>query len=376
MFRNSPSALSMAPPEGPNSGILVIKDEAAESKWLFGMLKDETVLVPPFPQNKKIWLSHTMVVGTNSMVDYIYALLIPVLNQPLSSNQYYIIKSNGSDKGLAYMCSKEENGSRLLGIADTPPQKFDPTNIYQEFEISNDMYYGKPNGFNFKSVASNGVTPYAMTHKNWRAYCKTLKTFQPTKEALGLDVTLRARLPPLTFSLPCNFSSPIVVGKWYCPFIFVREGDVDSQIKNSPYYEMTLQQNWVEVFGCGNNSGGRGVELDVLVEKEVVSVAGRVVAGVNIGDGAAWFGSSRVGLSMAIVERIKWEEEKGGFEWVREGGEKEVKVKRREEFEGVGMWRRFGCYVLVERFELRRMDGTLVLSWEFRHTNQIRTKWE
>lgn len=89
----------MAPPEGPNSGILVIKDEAAESKWLFGMLKDETVLVPPFPQNKKLWLSHTTVVGTNTFVDYIYALFIPVLNQPLSSGHYYIIKSRGGEKG-------------------------------------------------------------------------------------------------------------------------------------------------------------------------------------------------------------------------------------------------------------------------------------
>lgn len=99
LYRNSPSALSLPPPEGPSSGILVIKDEAAESKWLFGMLKDETVSVPPFPQNKKLWLSNTMVVGTNTFVDYIYALFIPVLDQPLSSNQYYIIKSQGSEKG-------------------------------------------------------------------------------------------------------------------------------------------------------------------------------------------------------------------------------------------------------------------------------------
>ncbi|XP_022981544.1 uncharacterized protein LOC111480602 [Cucurbita maxima] len=377
LYRNSPSALSLPPPEGPSSGILVIKDEAAESKWLFGMLKDETVSVPPFPQNKKLWLSNTMVVGTNTFVEYIYALFIPVLDQPPSSNQYYIIKSQGSEKGLAYVSSKDEVRSRLLGVADAPLQKFDPTNTYQQFEISNDTFCGKPNGFVFNSVASDGITPYSMTRKGWRAYTKTLDTFQPTAEALGLDAALRACLPQLTFSLPCRSSTPVVVGKWYCPFIFVRELGVDYQINNSPYYEMTLEQSWEDIFWCGNyRNAGRGVDVDVSVKKEVVSVEGKAVGGVSVSDGVAWLVPTRVGLSLAVVGRMRWEEQRGGFEWVGEGGEKEVKVKRREEFEGVGMWKRFGCYVLVERFVLKRRDGSLVLTWEFRHTHQIRTKWE
>jgi hypothetical protein len=36
----------------------------------------------------------------------------------------------------------------------------------------------------------------------------------------------------------------------------------------------------------------------------------------------------------------------------------------------------FGFYVLVERFEVKRMDGSLVLTYDFNHINQIREKWE
>jgi hypothetical protein len=31
MYKRNPSALSLPPPEGPNSGILIIQDEEAES---------------------------------------------------------------------------------------------------------------------------------------------------------------------------------------------------------------------------------------------------------------------------------------------------------------------------------------------------------
>jgi hypothetical protein len=51
-------------------------------------------------------------------------------------------------------------------------------------------------------------------------------------------------------------------------------------------------------------------------------------------------------------------------------------VKRVEEFGGDGGWKKFGCYVLVERFVLRRMDGSLVLTNDFKHTHQVRSKWE
>ena len=80
-----------------------------------------------------------------------------------------------------------------------------------------------------------------------------------------------------------------------------------------------------------------------------------------------------------------WDENCGvdGVVWFRGGevkGEKrKVVVNRREEFDGVmdgGGWKRFGCYVLVERFVLRTMDGSVVLTYDFKHTHHIRSKWE
>lgn len=63
---------------------------------------------------------------------------------------------------------------------------------------------------------------------------------------------------------------------------------------------------------------------------------------------------------------------------MQEGEEKKVRVvKERLKFKEMGKrWKRFGCYVLVERFVVKRMDGSLVLTWEFRHTHQLTAKWE
>ncbi|GLT63467.1 hypothetical protein SLA2020_360300 [Shorea laevis] len=94
-----------------------------------------------------------------------------------------------------------------------------------------------------------------------------------------------------------------------------------------------------------------------------------------------WFGNFRnvegkgdVGLSLAIVERMTWEMERLGWENGGENGEE--RIKRVEEDEvGIGKWRKFGCYVLVERFVLKRMDGSLVLTHDFRQTQLIRSKF-
>ena len=76
---------------------------------------------------------------------------------------------------------------------------------------------------------------------------------------------------------------------------------------------------------------------------------------------------------MEVVERMKWEQERAG--WV-DGAEKQVTVERREEFEGSSGWTKFGCYVLVERFVLKRMDKSIAIAFDFKHTHQIRCKWE
>ena len=103
---NQPSALSELPPEGPNSGILVIQDEESEPTCCFGLLKSDEVLDVPFPQNKDLTLRYSTSGGAgnnhSNHVEHFYAAFIPVLNLPLSSNRYYVIQTHGRHKG--YVC--------------------------------------------------------------------------------------------------------------------------------------------------------------------------------------------------------------------------------------------------------------------------------
>jgi hypothetical protein len=89
-----------------------------------------------------------------------------------------------------------------------------------------------------------------------------------------------------------------------------------------------------------------------------------------------------VGLDAVVWERMRWELERGG--WVAPapagngGGEERIERVERRDAGGQpepGHWRKFGCYLLVERFLLRRMDGSLALTCEFRHTDKINAKW-
>ena len=80
-----------------------------------------------------------------------------------------------------------------------------------------------------------------------------------------------------------------------------------------------------------------------------------------------------VGLSLEVFERMKWEQERVG--WVG-GNDRQVSLKRVEEFGGIGGWRKFGRYILAKRFVIKRMDGSLVLTYEFNHINKIQSKWE
>jgi hypothetical protein len=82
-----------------------------------------------------------------------------------------------------------------------------------------------------------------------------------------------------------------------------------------------------------------------------------------------------VGLDVVLWERMRWEMESGG--WVAPGngnGDRET-IERVERRDGLGQWHKFACYLLVERFLLKRTDGSLALTCEFRHTDKIKAKW-
>ncbi|XVF85677.1 hypothetical protein PTKIN_Ptkin17bG0135300 [Pterospermum kingtungense] len=389
MYKQKPSALSLPPPEGPNSGILVIQDEEAEPLCtccfrLLKAYKPNDLL--PFPQNKKIKLPCPT--GSRDSVNEV--VFIPVLDQPLSSNRYYALEAGGSHKGYACIYYHQfQFSSQFLSEAFTSlpeeyfhsfccgtcftyikPQPADYRDMYQQFEICP----AQGGGFLAKSVVPGGVPPEFLRRKGWR--CHTLIPHNFTlDEAPGLDTALRARLPKFNFPLSHTSSQPVVVGKWYCPFIFIKDGTPKDQMAKSMYYHMTLEQRWEQVFACDNGHNKDNVAvLDVTIEKEVVRVDGLKVSQDDreIDDGVMWFriGEVGVGLSMAIVERMKWEQERFGWS----GGSE--RVQRVEEFARNEVWNKFGCYVLVERFVLRRMDGNLVLTYDFKHIHHIRSKWD
>ncbi|KAL5791049.1 hypothetical protein ACOSQ2_005937 [Xanthoceras sorbifolium] len=389
MYKKFPSALQLPPPEGPNSGILVILDEEAEPTCCFGTCKSDELLELPFPQNKNLRTRYSTSTNDGTHVSYNKFVFIPVLNQPLSSNCYYAIQPRGSHKG-----SNEEDMTTCCFcrvVSDVKPQAFDPKNHYQQFEI----FSKGSSGFFAKSLAPDGFPPDFLRRKGCKLVMETARNFE-LDEAPGLDMELRARLPDFNFPLSNKSSKPVTVGKWYIPFIFIKEGTLEDQMNRSMYYETTLEQRWEQIFSCDNNGQKEDnnavvVVVDVVVEREVVSLFGGeretlVPADNHIErravDGVMWFKSSTtnsrdVGLSSEIVERMNWEEERVG--WVR-GNERQVSVKREEQccggVHGSDQWRKFGCYVLVERFVLKRMDGSLLLTYDFKHTHHIRSKWE
>jgi hypothetical protein len=101
MYKRNPSALSSAPPEGSNSGILIIQDEEVDLTCCFCCSKIDFVKDLPFPQNKNLTVSYTTSTGNNGQTinSTNQVIFIPVLNQPLSSNRYYVIERQGKHKG-------------------------------------------------------------------------------------------------------------------------------------------------------------------------------------------------------------------------------------------------------------------------------------
>ncbi|CAL0308027.1 unnamed protein product [Lupinus luteus] len=373
MYKRNPAALSQTPPPGPNSGYLVIMDEEAETYNCFGLCKDSVIRDLPFPQNKNLIVNYSS--------DDEDALFVPVLDQPLSSNRYYVIRRKGKHKGKAITSSREDDMETCLCCSfaqDVKPRPLDLSDEYQQVEIIK-----RNHGFHAKSVAADGIPPEFLRRKGWQIHAHTNYDYH-LGAASGLNESLRAQLPDFNFPLSNNQSESVIIGKWYCPFMFVKEGmRLKDQIKKSVFYKLTLEQRWEKVFSKENsNSGEVAVFVDVVIETDAAKVAGSdVVCDENdVQERVVWFKSfdekgaeKSVGLSLEIIERMKWEQERVG--WIG-GNDKQVRLERVEEFGGNNMWKYFSCYVLVESFVLKRMDGNLVLTYDYRHTRQIRCKWE
>ncbi|XP_068334220.1 uncharacterized protein [Pyrus communis] len=383
MYRKSPSTLSLHPPDAPHSGFLVITDEDAEahdaSCW--GLCKRRKLSKLPFPQDKILTIVYTSEFqeATKTKVWF-----IPVLDQPLSSHCYYVIKASGRHKGKAYRCARERDIVKCCFndfLGDKKPRVLNFRDIYQQVKI----HRFEGGGFFARAVAPDGVPPKFLNKKGWKVRSSSMYRSQ-LGEALGLDTSLRSRLPDFNFTVFQKRSRTSTVGSWYCPFVFVRErATIRQQMKKSKYYRVTFEQWWEEIYSCGNvNREGNVVNVSVDVQREVamVSAMQAVKDDRNGRTGFTWYKAHNpyskkvvsVGLSSAIVQNMRWVLEAGG--WVSGGDEMDVRVEKAEEITSATRWRKFGCYVLVESFSLKRMDGSFVWRSDFRHTDKIRCKWE
>ncbi|PON84666.1 hypothetical protein TorRG33x02_194930 [Trema orientale] len=171
--------------------------------------------------------------------------------------------------------------------------------------------------------------------------------------------SLRTRLPRLDSLLSNSSSVSMVVGKWYFPFVFIKEldGKLKEQTEKSVFYEMTLEQRWDRIFECDNI----GTDMKVVSSSR--------------GDQEEDQAERLLGLSILLTERMRWEQERVGC--LVDESERRVNVKRTEEFDGrdISKWNKFGCYVLVERFVLKIADGTILLTHDFKHISQISSIW-
>ncbi|TYI58313.1 hypothetical protein E1A91_D11G347800v1 [Gossypium mustelinum] len=358
------NAVELSAAAAPHSGIMVLRGregaDADEGKGLFQNGYAERLIKElPLPSN-------AMLINTDSdFGEYFY--FIPVLHQPLSSNRYHVIHADGKYKGLAVKCSTEDDMSYCCSrriIQDIEPKPFDHRDQYQQFRICSDdvgSFYAKP-------IVPHSFPPTFLRFK-FTLFVKKKRVHHLQDNARGLDDSIRSQLPEL------DSGTNMIIGKWYTPFVFVKESSMMRvQMEKSLFYIVTLEKLWEKICSWENDGSSKGdvMTLNVEIKRKIDFLFGvEVLRGSEMdNEGFVWFryGGEKLGLSLAVLEGMRWLEEVVG--WV-DGVERVERV-----VEIGGGRRRIDCYVLVERFALRRMDGTLVLNCDFRHTHEIRTKWE
>lgn len=399
LYRNHPGALYAQPlRDAPYSGQLVVSDEESEGIDLscYGIFRSNRIKRFPFPQDRILKVVNASV---HEDVSIKKVWFIPVIDQPLSSNRYYVIQAKGKHKGQAYTCSRE-NASAMCCFNDVRKYRktrpFDYRDRYQQVEIH--RYHS--GGFFAKSIEWDGNPPSFLRTSGWEVYSVKSYKFHLSK-APGLNISLLQELPELNVPLYSKCSTPIIIGKWYCPCVFVKDEAhrVKEQMRKSMFYELSLNLRWEQIYACGKESVAMDISQDIHQssghrENNIVVVVNQrvkrlvsLVCGVEAekdedrldAEGFVWFKAKEqhrskvgVGLSLAILEKIRLlQATRGWFD-----GHKEVRVKGRKEVRSDIVWRKFGCYVLVESFVLSRMDGSVLLTSIFRNTGKIECKWE
>uniref|UniRef100_A0A0D9X7S6 AAA+ ATPase domain-containing protein n=1 Tax=Leersia perrieri TaxID=77586 RepID=A0A0D9X7S6_9ORYZ len=355
------SRLAAQPPECGSSGYLVVKsddDDGGTRCW--GSCCGETrVRELPFPQNRVITVMDPAL-GESAGANADAVVFVPVPGTAPSLNRYYAVLAAGKHRGLVRACEREDDAvaARCFCrcVRDARPRPFDTGDVYQQMEIV-------PNegGFTARSVAADGIPYFLYRSKQWLAYASSKpKHHFDLGEALGrINNPIRSISPA---------SAAVAVGRWYTPFFFVKEHGVPlkAQIDRDTFYEIVLEQRWEGMAGDEPAArkrvliGGRGIE-----GKEEASTAGGDAGYVWFSAAATWPEGQRVGVHASVWEKMVWEEQKSG--WVADDEKDGGGVKKRMAGAGDGS----GCRsVLVERFSVKRTDGSVVVAFYFFHVNK------
>ncbi|KAL8471903.1 hypothetical protein ACS0TY_029222 [Phlomoides rotata] len=361
-YRNFRGALSEQPrADAPYTGHLVVSDEESEAMDSFccGIWKNHKIKRLPFPSDKILQVVHSSL-QEEATVTKIW--FIPVLGKRIHAQEGKIL------------------GCVALNDVVWTPK---PGLLIIEYQILEIRPYHS-GGFCARSVEWDGCPPSFLRRGGWEVYTYPSSRLH-LSETPGLrDNLTQTEFPEPNLPLHSRRSTPMVVGKWYCPFVYVKEEKmrVGDQMRKSLMYELRLKQWWEQIHLVENEDNRNNVvDVDTRVKRLLCLVEG--VEGEKDGgegsDGFAWFkvkgdcrGRGRVGLSSCLFEKMRWiQETRGWFD-----GEREVRVHGRKEIGSENVWRRFGCYMLVESFVLRRMDGSLLINFNFRNTERIVCKWE
>ncbi|XP_051230775.1 uncharacterized protein [Lolium perenne] len=355
LFKSHPDTASQPPPEGPNSGYIVVKgdDDGEDGETCcWGQCGGTRVRDLPFPQDRVLTLRYTEHHGESSSTYTDSVVFVPVPDAPLASNRYYAVIATGKHKGLVRTCSSEEDMAACCFcrcISDVEPRPFDPADVYQQIEI----VQRRRGRFTARAVAADGFPHFLYRKKYWRVYASKAKNHFDLGDAPGINAALRSR-QLADASLPT--AMPTVVGKWYCPFYLIKEDCMSrsEQMDRGVFYEVVLEQRW-ETVGDEIHGGSRLHSTRVLYGGDVEARGAHLHT-----DGYVFF---RVGPALSVIvhaslwDRMRWEAYRGG--WVDE-----------EEEAG----KLAGRSVLVERFVVKRMDGSVVANFDFLHFNKVRSR--
>ncbi|GJN38546.1 hypothetical protein PR202_gb27600 [Eleusine coracana subsp. coracana] len=406
-----PKAAAEEPPEGPGSGFLVVVDEATKelASRCCGLSWDRRLKGLPFPQSRQVALQHSNSMnpaftgieccleilgsklcfdipsgrppGSHTPAPIDLVVFVPVVGLPLSSGRYYVVRAEGKHKGMVSACSKEEDKTSCCCfctcVKDVKPRPFDSGDVYQQMEVAQ----SGSRSFKAESVMADGIPPEYLRKKGWKVSIASPK-YDLADDAQGVNRERRHQMPP-DLDAP-----PVVVGKWYVPFLFVKADGkrrLKDQAKETTFYEMTLEQSWDQIYTATAGEGNQQeVAVTATVRRRTALLGGTDAVKEGspyIDGGTIWFrpaADGGVGLDKVVWEKMRWEMEKEGW-WVAAGnghdGEERIERVERRDSGLLGSWNKFACYVLVERFVLRRMDRSVALTCDFKHTDKIRVKW-